>query len=54
MQSKTKALNLGCGQFYKEGYVNVDIDRSTKVDVLCDLSIFPWPFTNEEFGLIES
>ena len=54
MPLKLKALNLGCGQFYKEGYVNADGDRSTKADVLCDLSVFPWPFEDVEFDLIEA
>ena len=54
MQAKLKALNLGCGQFHKKGYVNADVDSSTKADVVCDLAIFPWPFADDEFDLIEA
>lgn len=35
-------LNLGCGDRTMSGYVNVDL--CGKPDVVCDLSVFPWPF----------
>ena len=31
-------LNLGCGRDYKEGYVNVDINKSFKTDYYLDLN----------------
>ena len=31
-------LNLGCGEDYREGYVNIDIDPDSKVDLVHDLS----------------
>ena len=37
-------LNLGCGSKLRDGYVNVD--KFGEPDVLCDLSIFPWPWTD--------
>lgn len=38
MQSKLVRVNLGSGRDYKEGWVNVDVDQSVKVDVVADLS----------------
>lgn len=46
-------LNLGCGQFPKNEYINVDIDPRAKADIFHDLSIFPYPFNDEQFKLIE-
>jgi SAM-dependent methyltransferase len=42
-------LNIGCGQFYKEGYVNVDFDQSTKADIFHNLEECPYPFEKEAF-----
>ena len=49
-----KKLNLGSGEFHKEGYVNVDYYSVTKPDVSHDLSSFPYPFSENEFDLVES
>lgn len=46
-------LNLGCGLFPKTGYVNVDIDPDGAADLCHDLNIFPWPFADGEFDLVE-
>lgn len=35
-------LNIGCGDKTMDGYVNVDL--CGRPDVVCDLSVFPWPF----------
>lgn len=48
-----KKLNLGCGSFPKEGYINVDLN-SVYADVKHDLNIFPYPFKEAEFDLIEA
>lgn len=37
-------LNIGSGQDYREGYINVDWTTRIKADVVHDLSKFPWPF----------
>lgn len=37
-------LNLGCGDKIRAGYVNVDCCCTP--DVLCDLSVFPWPWAD--------
>ena len=46
-------LNLGCGQFKKDGYVNVDFSELTHPDVKHDLNKFPYPFPCNSFELIE-
>lgn len=37
-------LNLGCGDRKISGYVNVDV--CGEPDIVCDLSVFPWPFAD--------
>lgn len=49
-----KKLNLGCGEFKKKGYVNLDINRNVKPDVVHDLGKFPYPFTDNYFDLVEA
>ena len=41
---KSLKLNLGSGTRKLEGYVNVDIDKATKPDIVCDLDKYPYPF----------
>ena len=50
----TKKLNLGCGEFKKDGYVNVDFHSVLEPDVKHDLNEFPYPFRDNEFELIEA
>ena len=49
-----KKLNLGCGEFKKAGYINVDYYSVTDPDLKHDLDIFPYPFADNEFKLIEA
>ena len=49
-----KKLNIGSGEFLKEGFVNVDYYSVTVPDVKHDLSKFPYPFQENEFDLVES
>lgn len=44
-------LNLGCGQKPKEGYVNVDSDRSAKADLFFDLEK-QFPIASETVDVI--
>ena len=37
-------IHLGCGNIYKEGYVNCDISTEVKADKVFDLNVFPYPF----------
>jgi predicted SAM-dependent methyltransferase len=41
-------LNLGCGQVKLKGYVNADIRKEHKPDVIVDITQ-KFPFKNEEF-----
>lgn len=50
----TKKLNLGCGEFKKDGYVNVDFHSALEPDVRHDLNEFPYPFSDNEFEVIEA
>lgn len=47
-------LNLGCGEFKKEGYVNVDFFSMSEPDVSHNLNEFPYPFSRDQFSLIEA
>lgn len=49
-----KKLNLGCGEFKKEGYINVDFYSISMPDIKHNLNKFPYPFSNSEFDLIEA
>jgi len=47
-------LNLGCGDDYKEGWINVDISDNVKSDVKHDLNVIPFPFRDRQFSYIEA
>lgn len=49
-----KKLNLGCGEFRKPGYINVDYYSISEPDIRHDLDRFPYPFRDNEFDLIEA
>ncbi|MBN2452705.1 MAG: methyltransferase domain-containing protein [Candidatus Omnitrophica bacterium] len=49
-----KKLNLGCGRFKKEGYVNLDVHGQLEPDVVHDLNSMPYPFADNSFELIEA
>ncbi len=50
-----RKLNLGCGAFNKEGYVNVDVGgEHSNPDVVHNLNEFPYPFSSNYFDLIEA
>ena len=52
--SEARRLNVGCGQFKKEGFVNIDGDARVAPDVLVDLEVFPYPFADGQFEWIEA
>jgi hypothetical protein len=49
-----KKLNLGSGEYKKSGYINVDFYSISEPDVKHDLNLFPYPFKDDEFSLIEA
>lgn len=40
-------LHLGCGKRYRQGYINVDVEKTCKADIYHDLDIFPYPFESK-------
>jgi len=54
MKQLPRKLNLGSGQFYKAGYLNIDIDRNAKCDLRWDLNNSPYPFRGGAFSVIEA
>jgi SAM-dependent methyltransferase len=50
----SRKLNLGSGQFPKDGYVNVDNFSAFSPDVLHDLNQIPYPFEDDRFDLAEA
>lgn len=44
-------LNLGCGDDYQQGFINVDIGNCVK-DVEHNLEVFPYPFADNQFDEI--
>ncbi len=49
-----KKLNLGCGEFKKVGYINLDSNPFCNPDTIHDLNNFPYPFKDNNFELIEA
>ena len=45
-------LNVGCGNDVIKGYINLDAVELAGVDVVHDLTKFPWPFKDNRFGEI--
>lgn len=47
-------LNIGCAGFKKDGYINLDWQSIVEPDVNHDLNVFPYPFADNQFELIEA
>lgn len=45
-------LNLGCGGDKKQGYVNIDIRKEVKPDMVLDLEKTPYPFDDNSIDEI--
>ncbi|MCL5018846.1 MAG: class I SAM-dependent methyltransferase [Candidatus Pacearchaeota archaeon] len=52
LQRKMKKLNLGCGDDYKEGWINVDFRKNVKTEVIHDLNKIPYPFKENSIDLV--
>ena len=53
-EQKLNKLNLGCGGYKKEGYVNIDRNTLVNPDIINDLNVIPYPFADNSFDLIEA
>ena len=47
-----KKLNLGCGEEYKKGWINLDYRDNIKKDIKHNLNKIPYPFKDNEFDLV--
>jgi ubiquinone/menaquinone biosynthesis C-methylase UbiE len=52
MEVKQNKLNLGCEKDYRKGYINLDYNSIFNPDVIHDLNVFPYPFTDNYFDEI--
>lgn len=46
MEDMKQKLNLGCGNDYRQGYINIDISPLCYSDMELDLNETPYPFNN--------
>lgn len=51
---ESRKLNLGSGEFLKNGFVNVDYYSLSNPDVSHNLNEFPYPFAEDHFELVEA
>lgn len=47
-------LNLGCGEDYKDGHLNVDFHDHFKVDKVFNLNLVPYPFEDNSFDEVKA
>lgn len=52
LEWNSKKLNFGCGEDYREGWVNMDCHSKLKSDIKHDFNIFPYPFEDNTFDEI--
>ncbi len=52
MKKFPKKLNLGCGHYPKDGFLNIDISKDYPADLIHDLEVFPWPLPDNHFEFI--
>lgn len=51
---KPLILNLGCGGDIRKDAVNVDVMQGVGIDLVIDLSVFPWPWKDESIDGIRA
>jgi len=39
-------LNLGCGNDIRKGWINLDIIKKPGIDIVHDLNVYPYPFSD--------
>jgi len=49
---KMKVMDLGYSKRKQKGAMGIDISKDTDVDVVHDLNVFPYSFTDNEFDYI--
>ncbi len=52
MADKLVQLNLGCGNYKLDGFINVDHSAHCNPDKIVDLETFPWPFESDSASKI--
>lgn len=52
LTNKMKILDLGYGRKKRERTIGIDISRETDADIIHDLNVFPYPFSDNEFDYI--
>jgi len=52
LPEREKILDVGCGQNKFPNSIGIDSNPKSHADVIHDLGQFPYPFPNDEFGLI--
>lgn len=53
-QPNLRKLNIGCGAFKIDGFLNLDADPRAQPDVVYDLNNPPYPFPSGAFEVIEA
>ena len=53
-KTRGRKLNLGCGNFPMQGFLNVDRMWSTRPELICDLDRCPYPFSAGQFDEIHA
>ncbi len=51
---ESRKLNLGSGEFPKDGYVNLDFRANVGADVVHNINQLPFPFPDNRFSLVEA
>lgn len=49
-----KILDVGCGQNKFPGAIGIDANPRTQADIVHDLGVFPYPFSDDEFDEVIS
>lgn len=47
--AERKKLNLGCGNDYRKDCINLDVSVNSIADIVHDVEVIPWPFSQDRF-----